>query len=159
MSPAACVFAVCSTSSADVDAEVILSRTPSRRSAQTSGFQASELNSARFLQEQSALRSPAACQRKPLKEILAGLSPQNPSMPRQVTEAFEFKKCEEEHQHLKADEYNAIVLTARGNHEHVDEETRKKIVDVRPRTSTYYAPRQCACDVQSRLWQWLKIAV
>lgn len=140
MSSAACVFEQCSTSYAVADAELSLSTSPLYISPQIDLW-LSEVDFEDFRQN-----TPVACRRKTLDEILAGVSPTNSLMPRQLDEALEFKRHEEQQQEGTV-EYDEVILSARGDHEHVDEETKKK-----------YTTRQSACDVPSRIWQWLRIA-
>ena len=151
MSSAACVFTQCSTSSAVADsAEVICVSTTPPHGSPPIDLWLSEIDfDSDLRQEQAIVRSPAACGRKTLDEILAGVSPKNPDMPRKLDEALELKQHEEYvRKWQNADDYDMVILSTRGDHEHLDEETKKKC-----------APRQNACDIPSRIWQWLKIAV
>lgn len=124
-----------------------------------------------FLPEASAVHScvvwkhnssPWHPQRKSLNEILEGIEPKDPLMPRDLSGAYKLKQKEQDMQLFGLDTmaYDLAIEGARGDHEHVDEDMKKKYnhehVDEIMKKK-YNAPRQCACDVQERMWQWLRV--
>jgi len=144
MSPVADLFAPCSSISADLNAELYIAGTPTNRSTNLDGWDP-DLDCDRFVKD-GAVRSEAAGRRS-LDDILAGLSPKNPLMPRGLTGALEFKHHQDEQQFSRQDaaQYDELMISARGDHEHVDEDLKKK-----------YSPRRNACDLPALIWQWLK---
>lgn len=179
MSPAASIFEPCLSSSIDADAEIIVvspmhhstkidlwappQKELARSSPAISTFK--PLNEILAGMSPHLLRSPASPvrrrrERKPLDEILAGLSPdmlglspKNPHMPRNLDQALEFKQHHDEQQLFRRDptEYDEVIHEARlgSAREQLDLDL-EAIKTYRPQKS-----RQNACDVPSRIWQWL----
>jgi hypothetical protein len=96
----------------------------------------------------------AARRRKSLEEIFAGLSPKNPLLPRKLDEALAFKQHKENLKLYTAGcshdgaTYDEVIIKARCDHEHVDEDTKRQL-----------EKKKRSCDVQGRFWQWLKVAM
>lgn len=143
MSPVADLFAPCSSISADLNAELYIAGTPKHRSP-TLDISDPDLDCESFSKVR-VVCSPVASRRS-LDDILARLSPTNSFMPRGLDEALEFKHHQEDEKFFKHDaaHYDEVMINARGDHEHVDEDLKKK-----------YSPRKNACDLPALVWQWL----
>lgn len=138
-------------SSADANVETIsVSDSPSLRTSHNIDLWEPDL------EYPVAVSSDRDSRRKSLNEILTGLSPEhrNHAAP---DKALKWKMACEQHQRHRYDivgkttTYDEVMHQAQTrHHEHLEEDTRKRLA----------APpaRQCACDFQARIWNWLKVA-